>query len=59
MTRTVVDVIQGFNHESINEKRKWDEFIDDEDDDDGEGYTHRRKARELDERKEESIELAY
>ncbi|GAB7341766.1 hypothetical protein MBLNU457_g0098t1 [Dothideomycetes sp. NU457] len=38
------------------QKRKWDEYIDDED---GSTHTHRRRARELDEQMDESVELAY
>ncbi|KAF2155820.1 hypothetical protein K461DRAFT_81858 [Myriangium duriaei CBS 260.36] len=42
-----------------NDKRKWDEYIDDNDSGNPGGLTHRRLARELDEQKFESTELLY
>jgi len=45
--------------QQANQKRKWDEYIDDDDGANAEAHTHRRRARELDEQRVENIELAY
>lgn len=45
--------------QNANQKRKWDEYIDDADGANAEAHTHRRRARELDEQRDENVELAY